>query len=197
MERWIEPVVLRSRHVMLEPLAPDHVPGLITAASDGQLWRLWYTSVPSPEDMSVEIERALARREGAGEMPFTVRRADTGEIIGSTRFCNVDERNRRLEIGYTWYARSHQRTAVNTGCKLLLLEHAFETLESIAVEFRTHWINQASRAAIARLGAKQDGILRNHQRMADGSFRDTVVYSIINQEWPMVRNHLRHRLAIG
>ena len=137
---------------------------------------------------------ALDMRERLGAMPFVVRDHATGDIVGSTRYFNVDADNRRLEIGHTWYAKRVQRTGVNTECKLLLLAHAFEMLRCIAVEFRTHWFNQASRAAIARLGAKQDGVLRNHQLLADGSYRDTVVFSIIESEWPAVKRHLRFQL---
>ena len=197
MSRWIEPVKLNGTHALLEPMSEAHAPALVEAASDGRLWELWYTSVPAPDAMAEDIARALAAREQGGEMPFVVRSATGGEVIGSTRYCNVDEVNRRLEIGYTWYARRCQRTAVNTECKLLLLTHAFETLDAMAVEFRTHWLNQPSRAAIARIGAKQDGVLRNHKRMPDGSIRDTVVFSVINQEWPAVRNHLRFLLERG
>src|SRR5438270_2399473 len=136
-------------------------------------------------------------RERQGAMPFIVRDHSSGDIVGSTRYFNVDAVNRRLEIGHTWYARAAQRTAINTECKLLLLSHAFENLECIAVEFRTHWFNEQSRTAIARLGAKQDGVLRNHQRLADGSKRDTVVFSILDSEWAAVRRHLEHRLTRG
>lgn len=190
---WIEPRSLEGQHVILEPLDREHLDDLRRAARDGELWRLWYTSVPSPEATEVYIEDALAMRQ-AGAMPFVVRHRESDDIIGSTRFCNVDAANRRLEIGYTWYARRFQRTAVNTESKLLLLQHAFETLGAIAVEFRTHWHNLPSRHAIARLGAKQDGVLRNHQVMPDGSYRDTVVFSIIASEWPAVRYSLRFRL---
>ncbi len=136
------------------------------------------------------VAAALDMREQQGALPFVVRANATGEVVGCTRFCNVDARNRRVEIGYTWYARRVQRTPVNTECKRLLLAHAFDVLQCIAVEFRTHWFNHASRTAIARLGAKQDGVLRNHQLMPDGSRRDTVVFSIIDAEWPAVRAHL-------
>jgi RimJ/RimL family protein N-acetyltransferase len=133
-------------------------------------------------------------RERLGAMPFAVRQNATGDIIGCTRYFNVDAANRRLEIGHTWYSKRAQRTAINTECKLLLLTHAFDVLRCIAVEFRTHWFNHASRAAIERLGAKQDGVLRNHQLMPDGSKRDTVVFSIIDGEWPAVRQHLKFLL---
>jgi RimJ/RimL family protein N-acetyltransferase len=150
--------------------------------------------VPSPEATPAWLEKALDMREHAGAMPFVVRDNATGDIVGSTRYFNVDAANRRLEIGHTWYAKRAQRTAINSECKLLLLTHAFETLHCIAVEFRTHWFNHASRAAILRLGAKQDGVLRNHQLMPDGSRRDTVVYSILDSEWAAVKSHLRFLL---
>ncbi|MCC7217578.1 MAG: GNAT family N-acetyltransferase [Burkholderiales bacterium] len=193
--RFIEPVTLRGETATLEPLAREHAPALARAAEDGQLWRLWYTSVAPPERMDEYVATALAMRDGQGALPFAVRENATGEVVGCTRFFNVDAGSRRLEIGHTWYAARVQRTALNTECKLMLLTHAFETLACIAVEFRTHWFNHASRAAIARLGAKQDGVLRNHQLGPEGARRDTVVFSIIDNEWPAVRQHLRHQLT--
>jgi RimJ/RimL family protein N-acetyltransferase len=190
--RWVEPVILNRGDIALDPLVLADKDGLSVAASDGELWNLWYTEVPVTTGMEAYIERALAGRVTNGEMPFTVRR--DGRIVGTTRFCNVDPRNRRLEIGYTWYSRSSQQTHVNTACKLLLLEHAFETLGCIAVEFRTHWMNHQSRRAIERLGARQDGVLRNHRILSDGTIRDTVVYSIIQSEWPAVNAGLNARL---
>jgi RimJ/RimL family protein N-acetyltransferase len=188
--RFVEPVRLAGAHAILEPLAAGDEKAIGLAAADGRLWELWYTSVPPPERTRSWIEAALDMREHQGAMPFAVRDAATGEVVGSTRYFNVDVANRRLEIGYTWYAKRAQRTAINTECKSMLLRHAFETLGCIAVEFRTHWFNFASRAAIARLGAKQDGVLRNHQLLADGSRRDTVVFSIVDGEWPAVKRHL-------
>lgn len=195
MSRWIEPVVLSGRHVTLEPLAHAHADELKAATRGGELWQLWYTHIPAPEGVASYIEAALEARVHAGGMPFAVRHNDSGVVVGSTRYLNVDETHHRLEIGYTWYARHVQRTAVNSECKLLLLEHAFEALDAIAVEFRTHWHNHASRAAIARLGAKCDGVLRQHQRTPDGAYRDTVVFSILNSEWPTVRRSLQFALA--
>jgi len=192
---WIQPVTLIGEHVILEPLALEHLEGIKEAVKDGELWNLWFTSVPSPETAEAAIKTAIDLRENAGWMPFIVREKATGKIIGSTRYCNVDEVNQRLEIGYTWYSESYQRTAVNTECKYLLLTHAFEKLESIAVEFRTNWHNHRSRAAIARLGAKQDGVLRNHQKSVNGGYRDTVVFSIINLEWPVVKKALEFKLG--
>ena len=193
-DRFVEPVTLRGAHATLEPLAPSHLDAVRAAAADGALWRLWYTSVPSPEGTVDWLERALDMRERSGAMPFVVRGVATGDVVGSTRYFTVDAANRRLEIGHTWYARRAQRTPINTECKLLLLTHAFETLACIAVEFRTNWFNLASRRAIERLGAKQDGVLRNHQLMPDGSRRDTVVFSILDSEWPAVKAHLRFLL---
>ena len=193
--RFIEPVTLTGTHATLEPLAREHEAGIRQAAADGELWKLWYTSVPAPDKTSAWLDIALDMRGRSGAMPFVVRDRLKGDIVGSTRYFNVDAANRRLEIGHTWYARRAQRTAINTECKLLLLTHAFETLQCIAVEFRTHWFNHRSREAILRLGAKQDGVLRNHQALPDGSKRDTVVFSIIDGEWPAVKAHLRWLLA--
>ena len=195
MSRWIDPITLAGEHVVLEPLALEHEAALARAAADGELWKLWYTSVPAPGETRAYIEAALAMREDKGAMPFAVRETASGEIVGSTRFFNVEAAHRRLEIGHTWYAERAQRTALNTEAKLLLLGHAFETLKALAVEFRTHFMNHPSRAAIARLGAKQDGILRSHQIGRDGVVRDTVVFSIIENEWPAVRANLRFKLG--
>ncbi len=197
MSRLIAPVTLSGQHAWLEPLGPEHEDEVRAAAADGELWKLWYTSVPSPENTGSWLATALDMRERLGAMPFVVREmhdGKPGKVVGATRFFNVDEANRRLEIGHTWYSKSAQRSGINTECKLLLLAHAFEALRCIAVEFRTHWMNHQSRAAIARLGAKQDGVLRNHQCMPDGSFRDTVVFSIIESEWLTVKRHLQYKL---
>jgi len=187
---FVEPVTLKGKYATLEPLAREHEADLRRAAADGELWRLWYTSVPAPDKTAPYIDAALRMREDLGAMPFVVRDNATGDIVGCTRYFNVDAANRRVEIGHTWHAKRAQRTAINTECKLLLLTHAFEMLACIAVEFRTHRFNHASREAIARLGAKQDGVLRNHQILPDGSYRDTVVFSIIENEWPAVKRHL-------
>jgi RimJ/RimL family protein N-acetyltransferase len=191
---FVEPVTLEGRHVRIEPLAHEHADGVRAAAADGELWRLWYTSVPAPDKTTEWIDIALDMRDRLGAMPFVVRERASGDIVGATRYFNVDAANRRLEIGHTWYAKRVQRTAVNTECKLLLLTHAFEALGCIAVEFRTSSFNSQSREAIARLGAKQDGILRSHQILPDGTLRDTVVFSIIAPEWPAVKRHLVFRL---
>ena len=192
---FLHPVTLSDDVVTLEPLSHEHLEGLCDAARDGDLWNLWYTAVPRPEEMAAEIDRRLGLLEAQSMLPFTLRRNDPGQIIGMTTFMNADAANRRVEIGSTWNAASAHRSGTNTASKLLLLGYAFEELNCIAVEFRTHWMNMQSRTAIANLGAKQDGVLRNHQRMPDGSLRDTVVYSIVNSEWPAVRNELRRRLA--
>ena len=192
---WAEPVTLTGSRVRLEPLAATHTEELVAAASDGRLWELWYTSVPTPDAMADDVARRLAERDAGTLVPFTVRRADTGAVIGSTNYMNIEAEAPRLEIGGTWNAASAQRSGTNSESKLLLLGHAFEQLGAIAVEFRTHWHNRQSRAAIARLGAKQDGVLRNHRRLPDGSLRDTVVFSILDSEWPAVRAGLVSRLA--
>jgi RimJ/RimL family protein N-acetyltransferase len=189
------PIRLAGNHIVLEPLQPGHRNDLIQAASDGELWQLWYTGVPSPDDADSYIEKALQQQAEGRALPFVVRHIASNRIIGSTRFCNIEPAHRRLEIGYTWYGQSYQRTPVNSEAKFLLLRHAFEHLNCIAVEFRTHWLNHRSRAAIARLGAKQDGVLRNHIIMPDGSYRDTVVFSIIESEWPMIKQHLQFILS--
>lgn len=194
MASFLESVTLKGRYASVEPLAPEHQAALAAAASDGALWKLWYTTVPAPEQTRAYIDTALDMRAQLGAMPFVIRDNRNGDVVGCTRYFNVDAANRRLEIGYTWHAARVQRTGINTEVKLMLLTHAFETLQCIAVEFRTHWMNQQSRAAIARLGAKQDGILRNHQKMPDGSYRDTVVFSIIESEWPAVKRHLQYKL---
>ena len=191
----LEPVTLAGGRVTLEPLRREHAGELAAAASDGRLWELWYTSVPTPEGMAADVEARLAR-QAAGEMlPFAVRRNADGAVVGATTYCNLDLAVPRLEVGHTWTAASAQRTGVNAESKLLLLTHAFDVVGCLAVEFRTHWHNHQSRTAIARLGAKQDGVLRNHRRMPDGSLRDTVVLSITDAEWPAVRSGLQHRLA--
>ena len=184
----IQPVTLAGNLVTLVPLALDHAPDLKVAVQDGELWKLWYTSVPAPENMETEIARRLALQQEGTMLPFAVLSED--RAIGMTTYMNIDSVHMRLEIGSTWYARSVQKTGLNTEAKRLLLTHAFETLGCIAVEFRTHFMNQASRRAIERLGARLDGVLRSHQRAANGTLRDTCVYSIVASEWPTVRAHL-------
>ncbi|WP_315701057.1 MULTISPECIES: GNAT family protein [unclassified Bradyrhizobium] len=190
---FLNPITLRGQHASLQPLSPAHHDALVEAVKDGELWKLWYTSVPSPETMAKEIERRLGLQAAGTMLPFTVFDAE-GRISGMTTYMNVDATNRRVEIGSTWYAKRVQRSALNTQCKRLLLAHAFEALDCIAVEFRTHFFNHQSRRAIERLGAKQDGVLRSHQVAPNGTLRDTVVFSIIASEWPTVKAHLDHQL---
>jgi RimJ/RimL family protein N-acetyltransferase len=190
---WLEPITLQGPHARLEPLSQDHHDGLVEAVRDGELWKLWYTFVPKPEDMRKEIDRRLGLQTAGSMLPWTVFDPD-GRIAGMTTYMNVDAPNRRVEIGSTWYARRVQRSALNTQCKLILLDHAFEKLNCIAVEFRTHFFNHQSRRGIERLGAKQDGILRSHAIAPNGTLRDTVVYSIIASEWPTVKAHLTYQL---
>jgi len=197
MTTFTDAITLTGRHAALEPLTYAHQDALAAAVRDGELWKLWYTSVPSPEGMRAEIERRLGLQQAGSMLPFAVRSLASGKIVGMTTYMNIDANHRRVEIGSTWYARSAQRTPLNTECKLMLLTHAFESLDCIAVEFRTAFFNYPSRRAIERLGAKQDGILRNHQRYADGSLRDTVVFSIVAHEWPAVKRHLEFKLAEG
>ena len=187
---WLEPVTLVGEHATLEPLAPAHEPELAQACADGRLWELWYTTVARPEEMAAEIARRLALQAGGTMLPFSVRHNASGRLVGMTTYMNVDATHRRVEIGSTWYAAGVQRTGLNTDCKAMLLRHAFEQLACIAVEFRTHFMNQQSRQAIERLGARLDGVLRSHLRMANGSLRDTAVYSITAAEWPAVRANL-------
>ncbi|MBS0439742.1 MAG: GNAT family N-acetyltransferase [Proteobacteria bacterium] len=191
---WPTPATLRGKLVTLEPLCQDHHDGLVESARDGELWNLWYTFVPTPLTMRADIDRRLALQTAGSMVPFVIIANATRRVVGATGYMNIDAENKRLEIGHTWYAASAQRSGINTETKRLLLAHAFEELDCIAVEFRTHFFNRASRAAIERLGAKLDGILRNHRRGTDGSLRDTCVYSIIAGEWPTVRTHLDFQL---
>ncbi|MDB2385915.1 GNAT family N-acetyltransferase [Shewanella sp.] len=186
---------LVGEHIVLEPLRQAHAPALSIAVCDGELWKLWFAKVPHPDLMNDYIAQALLDEQNGESLAFAVRDRHSGEIVGSTRIYHWQQAHRRLKIGYTWYAKSTQRTGVNSECKLLLLKYAFETLDVIAVAFETHIDNNASRNAIVRLGAKQDGILRHHQLLADGTIRDTVVYSILNTEWPEVKRHLTNGLV--
>ena len=192
---WLQPVTLRGSRATLEPLAHSHGDDLIEAVKDGELWRLWYTTIPEPEKMGAEIDRRLALQAKGSMLPFAVIDNLSRKAVGMTTYMNVEPAHRRVEIGSTWYRRSVQRTDLNTHCKLMLLTHAFETLDCIAVEFRTHFFNQQSRRGIERLGAKLDGILRNHQLATNGTLRDTCAYSIIAAEWPTVKAHLTYQLA--
>jgi N-acetyltransferase len=191
---WPEPIEMRGVHASLRPLAREHRDGLVEAVRDGELWHLWYTSVPSPDRMDSEIERRLGLQAQGAMLPFTVFDS-AGRVVGMTTYMNIDATHKRLEIGSTWYAQRVQRTPLNTECKLMLLGHAFESLACIAVEFRTHRLNTASRRAIERLGAQLDGMLRAHQRTSDGALRDTAVYSITGAEWPAVKSNLAWQLA--
>lgn len=190
---WLEPVTLQGRLAILQPLSLEHAHGLIEAAKDGELWKLWYTSVPTPDRMQAEISRRLDLQAKGSMLPFAV--LDTNQIVaGMTTFMHVDAVHHRVEIGSTWLARRVQRTGLNTECKMMLMTHAFETLDCIAVEFRTSFFNHQSRRAIERLGAKLDGVLRSHQRHSNGTLRDTCVYSVIQSEWPSVKKHLQSQL---
>lgn len=194
MNNWLKEITLEGNLVRLIPLKAEYKSALLEASADGELWNLWFTGVPSKDSIDAYLEYAFSEQAAGRALAFAVVDKQTQKIIGSTRYCNADTLNHRVEIGYTWYAKSYQRTGVNTECKYLLLKHAFENLNAIAVEFRTHWHNQASRAAIARLGAKQDGILRNHQKNSEGIYRDTVVFSIIDQEWLTVKKGLEYKM---
>lgn len=185
---------LQDQDIALTPLQPDHAPGIREALADGDLWQLWYTSIPAPDAVEAEIARRLGLQEQGSMMPFVVQARADGRVLGMTTFMNMDPPHRRLEIGSTWYRLSAQRTSVNTRCKLLLLSQAFDVLGCNAVEFRTSSFNFRSRAAIERLGAKLDGVLRNNQIVFGNVLRDTYVYSIIATEWPAVRQHLQWKL---
>jgi len=191
---FAQPVTLRGEHATLVPLSTEHAAALADATRDGELWKLWYTFIPHADKMPQEIERRLGLQQAGSMLPFTVLDA-AGVPAGMTTYMNIDAVNRRVEIGSTWYARRVQRSALNTECKRMLLAHAFETLECIAVEFRTHRLNNQSRRAIERLGAQLDGILRSHGRSTDGTLRDTAVYSITAAEWPTIKSHLDWQLA--
>jgi RimJ/RimL family protein N-acetyltransferase len=190
----LESVELMGRRASLVPLSLDHHDGLVEATRDGELWKLWYTSIPAPDGMKAEIARRLGLQAEGRMLPFTVLDGE-GRVAGMTTYMNIDAPNRRLEIGSTWYRTSVQRTPLNTECKRMLLAHAFEKLDCIAVEFRTHVLNSQSRKAIERLGAKLDGILRRHSILPNSTIRDTAVYSITAEEWPMVKSHLDWQLA--
>lgn len=194
MKNWLEYIEFEGQKVKLVPLEKSHKEGLLKAAADGKLWELWFTSVPSSSTIDNYIERSLYQMQNGSEFPFVVLDKNNGDVIGSTRYLNMQSEHRRLEIGFTWYAKKYQRTGVNTECKYLLLKYAFENLNCIAVQFMTDWHNSRSRAAITRLGAKQDGVLRNHRLNADGSCRDSVVYSITEQEWAGVKKSLRYEM---
>ena len=190
---WIQPVRLMGKYATLNPLTLEHEHGLKEAVQDGQLWHLWYTSIPSPGEMHDEIVLRLEQQFSGTMLPFTMFDSN-GKIVGMTTYLNIDALHKRVEIGATWTALSAQRVPINTECKWMLLNHAFETLGCVAVEFRTHHCNHQSRRAIERLGAKLDGILRCHRQLKNGTMRDTCVYSIISTEWPTVKSHLQWQL---
>ena len=192
---WPKPVTLHSKTVQLEPLSIDHVSDLINAVKDGKLYNHWYTSIPQPKNMKMEIERRLKLQDMGTMLPFAVISLKTEKAVGMTTYMNVDKENKRVEIGSTWYAKSVQRTSLNTECKLMLLEHAFENLACICVEFRTHFMNHQSRRGIERLGAKLDGILRSNAIQKNGTIRDTAVYTIISSEWSSVKENLEYQLV--
>jgi len=194
-EPWLKPVELENQWARLEPLVMEHHDGLLEALADGEAWKLWYTWVPSPDQLRSEIARRLEHQQREEWLPFTVFDRASGKVAGMTNFMHVDTVHKRVEIGGTWYANRYQRTRLNTACKHLLLGHAFEQLDCIAVELRTHFFNRQSRAAIERLGAKLDGVLRNHSRSRDGTLRDTCVYSILPSEWPAVKSNLEYLLG--
>lgn len=191
----LHPVVLEGHGVHLEPLTPRHRDALAAAAADGELWRLWFTSAPAPDGVDAYIAEALAGQKAGHMLPWVVREASSGDVIGTSRYHDVVADADRVEIGYTWYAKRWQRTHVNTACKLLLLGHAFDTVGCAVVGLRTDNFNFTSQRAIEALGAKRDGVIRHHRRRPDGSIRDTVMYSILAGEWPDVRRHLELRLV--
>jgi RimJ/RimL family protein N-acetyltransferase len=190
MNNVFHPIELSGDYCTLIPLSHEHHDDLVEAVSDGNLYNLWYTFVPEPSKLKENINLRLKMQQEASMLPFAVIDNQSTKAIGMTTFMNIDRENRRVEIGGTWYRKSAQRTGINTECKLLLLSHAFEAMNCIAVEFRTHAFNYQSRKGIERLGAKFDGILRNHMIMPNGTLRDTYVYSIIANEWPTVKAHL-------
>jgi N-acetyltransferase len=194
---FVDSVSLHGQHVSLVPLSHSHHDDLAAAVRDGELWTLWYTTIPSPDKMRAEIDRRLGLQAQGSMIPFAVIENSTNTAVGMTTYMHIDAVNRRVEIGSTWYRKRVQRSALNTECKVMLLTHAFEQLKCIAVEFRTHFLNRQSRAAIERLGARLDGILRQHVVQPNGTLRDTCVYSVLDREWPAVKANLVHRLESG
>ncbi|MDC9595783.1 GNAT family N-acetyltransferase [Xenorhabdus anantnagensis] len=195
MRKITDRVTLTGKSVTLVPLSHDRHDEFVHAIEEGQLHKLWYTNVPDPANVHEEVERRLDLHASGSMLPFTVIDNATGVAVGMTGYMNIAENIPRLEIGSTWYARSVQRTAINTETKFLLLQYAFEELECVAVELRTHFLNHQSRKAIERVGAKLDGVLRQHLRAKDGSLRDTCVYSILLNEWPAIKSHLTWLMA--
>ncbi|MGH1331001.1 MAG: GNAT family N-acetyltransferase [Paracoccaceae bacterium] len=191
---WVAPLVLEGRHIRLEPLRADHAAGLREAVADGEIWKIWYTAIPAPDQIEAEIARRLAEQEAGRMLPFVSCALD-GRVLGMTTYMNITPAHRRLEIGSTFLRGSAQRSGANVEAKFLMLRHGFEALECQAIELRTHAMNIQSRAAIERLGAKMDGILRGHMILPNGTSRDTCVYSILAHEWPAVRAGLEARMA--
>lgn len=194
MTHWLKDCELNRFGIRLEILTSAHTDELRMAIQNGDLGDLWFTLVPKAEETESFVNQAVTEHQAKRSLPFLVRSEADGSVLGSTRFCNIDQANQRAEIGHTWLIKRAQRTLVNSACKFLLLEYAFEDQGAIAIEFRTHWHNRASRAAIQRLGAKEDGVLRQHRRDAEGRYRDTVVYSILNSEWPTCKQGLQTSL---
>jgi RimJ/RimL family protein N-acetyltransferase len=195
--RWVEPVTLEGRWVRLEPLGAEHLPGLVEVGLDPSLWRWTLTVIATPDQMRRFVEAALAERAAGDSMPFTIIERASGQPVGSTRYLNIDANHRRLEIGYTWVAPGWQRTPLNSEAKLLLMGHAFDRLGAVRVEFKTDSLNEASRRALLGIGAIEEGTLRNHMISQGGRRRHSVYYSVIEEEWPTVREHLEQRLARG
>ena len=191
----LRPTTLEGHGIRLEPLAPEHASALRDAAADGSLWELWFTAVPEPDKVDAYIETALEGQRAGHMLPWAVRELNTGRIVGSTRYHDIVPAVDRVEIGYTWYAKSWQRTHVNTTCKLLLFQYAFEEVGCKVVGLRTDNFNFASQRAIERLGARKDGVIRHHQARRDGTVRDSVMFSVVAAEWPDVKLHLQLRLA--
>jgi RimJ/RimL family protein N-acetyltransferase len=187
--------VLENDHIRLEPLQPVHIDALEAAAADGELWKLWFTSIPAPGHAAAYVEKALKGRDEGHMLPFAIREVSTGEIVGTTRYYEIESDPKRLAIGYTWYAKRWQRSHLNTACKYLLLQYAFETMDAVAVAFHTDAYNLDSQRAIERLGARREGVLRAHKRRPDGSLRDTVCYSVLAGEWHDVSRLLKLRLG--
>ncbi|MBL4750842.1 MAG: GNAT family N-acetyltransferase [Amylibacter sp.] len=196
MSLWPDEITLTGSHVIVEPLQMRHENDLKEAAADGELHRLWYTMIPTPVGVGAEIERRLSLRQSGSMLPFAIIDKASGRAVGMTTYMNIDAATKRVEIGSTWYRKAVQRSPLNTECKFMLLQHAFEKLDCAAVEFRTHHINTQSRRGIERLGAKLDGILRSHMLLANGTVRDTAVYSIIACEWPTVKAHLTWKMEM-
>ena len=193
----IQPVTLHGSHVRLQPLSLDHLPGLCAVGRDDGLWRISVSQIRTPDDMRAYVEQALSEQASGSALPFATVEQAGGSVIGSTRFGNIDVANKRVEIGWTWLGKAWQRTAANTDAKLLMLSHAFEAWECLRVEFKTDVLNQRSRNAILRIGAREEGVFRRHMLTASGRVRDSVYYSVIAEEWPGVKGRLEGMLGIA